>query len=80
MAGVTVFTKNEEQSAEPCLVVNALAICLLVHSASVDGESVSKLALDSSEAVVLGASQDVGYCKLGAEEVRQERATHIADV
>ena len=76
VAGVTVFEKNEEQSAEPCLVGNALPIHLLRRNAKVDGGSVLKLALYGSKAVVLGASQDICYYKLGAIEARQERDVH----
>ena len=80
VAGVTVSEKNEEQSAEPCLVVNALPIRLLGRNAVANGQSVWKLALYSSEAVVLGASQDVCHYKLSAVDPCQERGTHCVDV
>ena len=79
MAGLTIFEKNKEQSAESCLVVKALAISLLGRNARAGEETIEKLTLYSSKAIVFVVSQNICYYKLGPVEARKQRYTHCAN-
>ena len=77
VAGVTVFMKKEEQSAEPCLVVNALAG---KGSDSVTRWDVSRhFTNDSTEAIIPVTRGDSSgsCCQSNAEEEGSSRETHV---
>lgn len=79
MAGVIVFWRKDEQSAEPCLVVNAEA----KTTSELDAEAYHQwvmqgLADDGSETVVGVAAGSSWYSKLGNKEGNgSSRETHV---